>query len=363
MTFNALAQIDPNASIETKALRKKLNDISLSISKKKQKVLLGQQNAFHEGRGWRRDNNHMDEELKSDMNDVASIHPSVAGFDFNEIGHWNIDLITKQMREIHNRGGVVTLSWHTPASIKDNVGDNSSNDISSKVVKHILPGGRAHNAFVEKLNTLVDFLLTVKDVPIVFRPWHEHNFPWFWWGTLHCTEKEYIDLWQFTVNYLMGHGVHNLLYAYSPISIGDYLKRYPGDKYVDILGIDHYFHSKIMDLILYSIKSPLLDWKIKVIELSQAAVKRNKIPAITEFGLEASWYNNFWTDYFGWPLEKEGMEQITGMGKAPAKSPAYIMLWRNDIKDPKHYYGPIPGHPNNDNFKSMMSKKIFQGLD
>lgn len=102
-----------------------------------------------------------------------------------------------------------------------------------------------------------------------------------------------------------------------------------------------------------------MNWKKEVIWLSQESVKRNKIPAITEFGLESSSYQKFWTDYFGWPLEKEGMNQL---GTLPAKAPAYILLWRNDMKDPKHFFGPVPGHHNNDNFKALLSKKIFKGL-
>lgn len=359
---NAFAQIDPQATIETKELRNKLNEISLSNSRGKQTVLLGQQNAFHEGQGKLRDNSNIKEDLSSDMYAAVGVNPAVAGFDFSEIGPWNIHLIRAQMREIHKRGGVITLSWHTPSVVDDGIGKNSAHDISAPVVKHILPGGKAHEAFLKQLNSLADFFLSVKDIPIVFRPWHEHNFFWFWWGTHHCTKTEFIQLWQLTVNHLMSQGVHNLLYAYSPISIGNYFKRYPGDNYVDVFGLDHYFQNKVIDRIVYSLNSPLLHWKKAVVKLSQAAVKHDKIPAVTEFGLAGVYYNQFWTDYFSWPVEKEGMEQIIGVGNAPAKAPAFILLWRNDVSDPKHFHGPIPGHKNNANFESMMSKKIFQGL-
>jgi hypothetical protein len=361
LSFNAFSQIDPQATAETKALRKRLNDISLSIAKKHQKVLIGQQNAFHEGRGWTRNSTNIDEELKSDMHDTVGVHPAVAGFDFAEINRWNHELIVEQIKEIHKRGGVVTLSWHAPSLVRDWIGKSGSHDISRRVVKHILPGGKAHKAFLLQLDSLADFFLKLRNVPIIFRPWHEHNMPWFWWGIIHCTKTEYINLWKFTADYLMSKGVHNLLYAYSPITIGNYFKRYPGDNYVDIFGIDHYYQNKIVDHLVYSLKSPQLHWKKAVIKLSQNAVKHDKIPAITEFGQEGVNYKRFWTDYFAWPLIKEGMEQITGVGNAPGKSPAFILLWRNDIIS-DHFHGPIPGHKANDNFKAMLSKKIFQGL-
>ncbi len=362
MSLSAFAQVDPNATVATKMLRKKLNDISLSIGKKRQTVLLGQQNAFLEGQNRKLSNSNINEKLQSDMNDAVGVHPAVVGYDFIEFNSGNIKLITHQMREIHKRGGVVNLSWHTPTVVNDLIGNNSAHDFSAPVVKHILPGGKFHKEFLLQLDSLANFLLSVKDVPIVFRPWHEHNFSWFWWGKLHCTEKEFIGLWRFTVKYLMNRGVHNLLYAYSPISLGNYFDRYPGDDYVDVFGLDHFFKGHVIDNLIYGLSSPLSDWRKSVVELSQAAVKHNKIPAVTEFGLQGCFYKNYWTDYVSWSLEKDGMEAITGVGNVPKKAPAYICLWRNNPDSRGNYYGPVPGNRNNDNFKLMMSKKIFKGL-
>lgn len=362
MSLSVFAQIDPNATAATKQLRKKLNDISLSVGKNKQSVLLGQQNAYLEGQKRRLNDSNIKEKLQSDMNDAVGVQPAVVGYDFIEFYNGNIKLITQQMREVHKRGGVVTLSWHTPTVVRDFIGNNSAHDISAPVVKHILPGGKNHKEFLAQLDLLASFLLSVKDVPIIFRPWHEHNFSWFWWGNLNCTETEFIGLWRFTVQYLMKKGVHNLLYAYSPISLGNYFDRYPGDQYVDVFGLDHFFKGYLIDNLIYSFSSPLSDWRKSVLELSQAASDHNKIPAITEFGLQGCFYKNYWTDFVLWPLEKGSMEALAGPGRAPRKAPAYFVLWRNNPDSRGNYYGPIPGHKNNENFKLMMSKKIFKGL-
>lgn len=46
------------------------------------------------------------------------------------------------------------------------------------------------------------------------------------------------------VNYLEDNGVHNFVYVYSPngpiANETEYLERYPGDAYVDVLGFDYY---------------------------------------------------------------------------------------------------------------------------
>lgn len=83
---------------------------------------------------------------------------------------------------------------------------------------------------------------------LIFRPFHENDGDWAWWGTnpvSACSDADYVQLWRETVDYLRNtKGVHNLLYAYSPEIIRGYTdytgSRYPGDDYVDIFGIDLY---------------------------------------------------------------------------------------------------------------------------
>ncbi len=75
--------------------------------------------------------------------------------------------------------------------------------------------------------------------------YHEHTGAWFWWGgSEQCTPEEYKQLWTMTVDHLRNKkNVHNLLYAYSPSETKDeteFLERYPGDEYVDIVGYDCY---------------------------------------------------------------------------------------------------------------------------
>ena len=85
-------------------------------------------------------------------------------------------------------------------------------------------------------------------IPVVFRMYHEHTGAWFWWGSKQCTPEEYKQLWIMTVEYLRDKkNVHNLLYAYSPSETkneAEYLERYPGDEYVDIVGYDCYVPGK-----------------------------------------------------------------------------------------------------------------------
>ena len=78
-------------------------------------------------------------------------------------------------------------------------------------------------------------------IPVIFRPFHELNGSWFWWGGKNCTPEEIKQLYRFTVAYLRDQkNVHNLLYAYNTdrfTTKEDYLERYPGDEWVDITRI------------------------------------------------------------------------------------------------------------------------------
>lgn len=138
----------------------------------------------------------------------------------------------------------------------------------SNVIKSMLPGGINHAAFKSQLDNIALFLHNLKgdkgeSIPVIFRPWHEHNGSWFWWGYLHCTVEEYKQLWQLERNYLVNEKKDkNIVFAYSPdkfVTKTKYLERYPGDTYIDIFGFDNYagcFKQHRNHIVDYSIEIP-----------------------------------------------------------------------------------------------------------
>ena len=78
-------------------------------------------------------------------------------------------------------------------------------------------------------------------IPILFRPYHEMNGGWFWWGK-HAGENGYKKLWiQLYDYYTKEYNLNNLIWVWSPdkpkFGLDEY---YPGDNYVDIVGCDIY---------------------------------------------------------------------------------------------------------------------------
>jgi mannan endo-1,4-beta-mannosidase len=82
-------------------------------------------------------------------------------------------------------------------------------------------------------------------IPILFRPYHEMNGSWFWWGGV-PGEDRYIKLWkQLYKLYTEEYQLDNLIWVWSPDDPDHGLDGYyPGDDYVDIIGCDVYHFGK-----------------------------------------------------------------------------------------------------------------------
>ncbi|MEO6684703.1 MAG: glycosyl hydrolase, partial [Dyadobacter sp.] len=233
VSHSGFSQIDDKATKETKALYRNLGELS------KKYILFGHQAATEYGHGWSGDEN------RSDVKSVTGSHPAIVGADFSGLsGHpkdqieKNAVSLRKNVIDTYNRGGVTTMAWHfnNPAS---EGGFYWKDSVSAKSIALIKPGGSHHEKYKEILKTIADFAHSVKGkdgtlAPMIFRPYHELDGDWFWWGKGHCTREDLIEVWQFTVSYLRDElDVHNFIYAFSPdckfTTEQEYLERYPGD--------------------------------------------------------------------------------------------------------------------------------------
>lgn len=318
---------DPKASKKTKAL---YSNLALLAEKG---ILFGHQDDLAYGIGWK------DQPGKSDVKDVGGSYPAVYGWDVSKIGQrpFNIDTVDfEKMKgwiiEGYERGGMITISWHM-----DNFATGGDSwDTDGRTVSKILPGGPLHADYVAKLDLFAQFLKDLKGIPVIFRPFHEHTGSWFWWGENHCTIAEYKRLWHFTVNYFRDNRkIHNLLYAYSTDVFDtkeEYLERYPGDEYVDILAFDDYQSIKTLG------QTQELANRLEIV--GSLAAERNKVAALSETGLESIPIENWWTEILLPPLKKEKSGRL-----------AYVLVWRNWHTG--HHYGPYPGQKSADDFRKF----------
>jgi mannan endo-1,4-beta-mannosidase len=323
--------IDKQATAETKALYRHLKELSANH------ILFGHQHATECGHGWYGDAD------RSDVKSVTGSHPAVIGVDFSGLSGRPADEIErnkaqlrKTIADTYNRGGVITVAWHFINPVTPQTGFYWKDSVSAAAVGDIIPQGAYHQQYKEILRSIGDFAGSVKGrdgkpVPMIFRPYHEFDGDWFWWGAGHCSREDFITLWRFTVTYLRDSlGVHNFIYAFSPDNMFNtmetYLQRYPGDEYVDMLGMDNYGDFGRDGR--YDLPAGLRKLKI----VSDCARQKGKLAAFTETGLESIPNPTWWTATLLKTLQQERLALC------------YVLVWRNDTKSATHYYAPYPGH-------------------
>ena len=289
----------------------------------------------------------------SDVKRTVGDFPAVMGFDLGgiEMGDAkNLDSVpfTRIHDELiahHERGGIVTLSWHprNPITTGEQGGrfpEGSSWDVSdSTVVASVLQGGSQYERFQVWMQRVGDFIETLTDkdgrrVPIIFRPWHENNGSWFWWGQKLCSDEEFRGLWNMLQDYLRDErGFDNLLWSYSPNLDGQwteerFMQRYPGNDRVTLIGEDAYQWGTEEDFV----KQITADLDF----ISDFAKKNGKLIALTECGFknmpDSTWYTRV-------------LKPV--MDKYPV---SYFLLWRNYKEE---YFGPVPGTPCGDDYKKL----------
>ena len=321
--------IDRSATPETKALFNNLRTIA------KNHTLFGHQHATEYGHGWQGEQN------RSDVKSVTGSHPAVIGVDLSRFTGGSAseteaakEELRKNVADTYNRGGVTTVAWHFMNPVSGG-GFYWKDSVSLPAVRYIIPGGEAHEKYKEILKSIAGWANSVKGadgktVPMIFRPYHEFDGDWFWWGRSHSTIDEFRQLWKFTVSYLRdSQNVHTFLYAFSPdnrfMTEEVFLERYPGDEWVDMVGMDNYG-----DMGRDGYRPEVAAQKLKIV--SDYAKKAGKLAAFTETGLESIPNPTWWSETLLKVMRNSDMEL------------AYVLVWRNDVRSPTHYYAPYPGH-------------------
>lgn len=293
---------------------------------------LGHEDSTAYGVGW------TGEPDRSDVKSLCGSHPAVYGWDVFRIERGasengdgvDFALMRQQIQDAYSRGGINTVSWHA-----DNPVSGGDAWDTTPAVRAIVPGGSHHTLYRTFLDRVADFLESCRGnagelIPVIFRPFHEHTGSWFWWGREHTTDAEYVALWRFTVDYLrQERGFSHLLFAFSPAgadlrTASDYFFRYPGDAYVDVMGVDHYYDTDVASLVR------------AVSATVTAADAHDKVAALTEFGIrdglsEVTSANWFSKNFFEPLVTHPSTSRI-----------AYALAWRNAGVD--HCFVPYPGH-------------------
>jgi len=334
--------VDPEATSHTKSLFAYLSD------QRGKQVLFGHQHATTESIA------SSAEPIVSEVHIAVGDYPALFGWDTLSIegkekpGVWgNPELsrerLIEKMKEAHELGGIVALSTHPPNFVTG----GSFNDTAGNVVAEILPGGSKHAELNRYLDDIADVANRLKDddgeaIPLLFRPFHEQNGGWFWWGARTTRTADYVALYRYTVEYLRdAKDVHNLLYVFSPNGPfgGDeavYLTTYPGDAYVDILGMDQYDNRDQPGT-----KAFLDQLTQDLAMINRLADGKGKIAALSEYGYSPQGMKTTGNGDLAWFTKV--LEAIKS--DPDAKRTAYMQTWANFALDGNLFvpYRDAPG--------------------
>lgn len=369
---------DPLATDSARELLRFLHDAAA-----RKAFLFGHQNAGHHGVSITAKDGS-----DSDVKRISGSHPAVVGIDALSLTGYegNFDDTVRLTRRLHDEKVILTLSMHAPnfavcgddfAGYSPNVTKSSSasdimpegdQEVIPAVALRIMPGGDLNAKYTRYLDLVADYANACRDgngepIPMIFRPFHENNGSWFWWGADFMTPYEYKDLFRYTIVYLREEkGIHHFLYAYSPngpfSGEADYLERYPGDDYIDIIGFDMYHDRPAAE-------DGWTDSLVRTARLvSGIARDRHKAAAVTESGIRMldtaadghmyeglSPTDNPRPDWF--------MECLDAVMNDPlASGIAYFLVWANFSKEQfwvPYALGEARGHEMIDPFTEFLN--------
>lgn len=337
--------VDSQANSKTAGLFSYLKGIG-----KSNYVLYGHQNDTH-NKAFLRDS-LSNSDTKDITGSIAAICGIDASFTASEVHYTDqdkqngIDVITKGANlaiDIAKQGGIITVSAHMPnfelvkkkgkdADGKYDYSEYSSDVTTGNIVPRIMIGGDLNEVYTGYLDRVSEFAhkLDAAGVPVLFRPLHENNGSWFWWGKAYCDEESYKNLYRYTVQYLKDtKNVHNFLYVYSPgatfVDDNDFLSRYPGDEFVDGLAFDMYDTNPTAE---YKTDPWVNSFKGTVDLVSKLASSRGKFSAVAEVGISSMPVSG--------NVDKEWFSHVSDI--VSASDMAYYMTWSN--YDTNSFFAP-----------------------
>jgi len=226
----------------------------------------------------------------SDCKDVSGDHPGVFGIDPHYMlykGAVQRQLHIDEAKAAYDNGAIVTFDFHQQSRSDKKIYYNQITTDTDKSLMFDIVNDKntARLWYYSEIDEILNIINNDLGFPIVFRLFHEMNGNWFWWGTqtANHTPSLYVDFFRLTVDYIKER-TNNVLFSWSPNWEAN-MSYYPGDDYVDVVGIDYYEATKTA--LSESLKN-----------LTSFAADHNKVAALTETGDQGFVTTNpdFWTD-------------------------------------------------------------------
>src|SRR3984885_6460801 len=233
------APVNPDATAEARALLKQIDQISGHFT------LTGQHNFPNHVSRW-----------SDRIYDLTGKFPAIFGQDFGFSGGEDKDSVEgrpsmiEEVKRQYRNGAVIALTWHAvrptddePVTFRDSVQGHLTDFEWQEL---LTPGTDIYNRWAEQVDVIAGYLRQLQEagVPVLFRPYHEMNGNWFWWGGRPGENGSAALYRQLYDRFVHVHHLNNLIWVWDVNSpsenagaIGSY---FPGPQYVDVVTMDIY---------------------------------------------------------------------------------------------------------------------------
>lgn len=166
---------------------------------------------------------------------VSGQLPAILGLDY--ISN-DFDGVNRRAAKWHKEGGIVSICWHWGIPPYGLGYPSSQESVDMKEL--LTPGTALYEGMLANMDEVAAALLKLQEanIPVLWRPLHEFDGAWFWWGK--GGAKPFIDLWRLMYDRFTNvHKLNNLIWVLG-YSHEMHEGWYPGDEYVDCIGGDAY---------------------------------------------------------------------------------------------------------------------------
>lgn len=238
---------NPNASQSTKALYNYLCDMYGKHIISGQQEYCGSHNYNYVPDTYIKDNEAEFEYIL----EKTGKQPAIRGIDFlnyNTTTTWRDDAPERCIEWVNKYGGIATVSWHWNVPVEEGsteaafyVESANATYTTFSISRALEEGTWENEVLMADIAYIAEQLTKLKeaDVPILWRPLHEAEGAWFWWGAEGpepCKQLYRLLYDQLTNVY----GLDNLIWTWTGYTYESSADWYPGDDVVDLVGYDKY---------------------------------------------------------------------------------------------------------------------------
>ncbi len=248
---------------------------------------------------------HGDERFCDTVKAITGKYPAVWGSDFIWRGTTDKgQSVVDEAIQKYKAGYIVTLMWHQgrptdnpPFGWKESIQGKLTDDQWKELTT---PGTDLNKKWLAQIDVVASYLqqLDSAHIPILWRPYHEMNGVWFWWGNK--PGKDGIQkLWKMMYDRYTDHfHLNNLIWVWGANGPRDipadeayvYKDFYPGNSYADVLGADIYH----MDYEQKDYNDLLQLANGKIIALTECG----ELPSVAILKAQPAWtWFLVWTDF------------------------------------------------------------------